>query len=67
MHPDADNAVRSPEVDPHEKCDFVAALMARRQMPLATQRCFAVLVIHLDRFTYASETLGAALSTRGSP
>ncbi|AJG23277.1 GGDEF domain-containing protein [Cupriavidus basilensis] len=64
MHPDADDAVRSPEVDPHEKCDFVAALMARRQMPLATQPRFAVLVIHLDRFTYASETLGAALSTR---
>ncbi|QOT78784.1 EAL domain-containing protein [Cupriavidus basilensis] len=64
MHPDADDTVRSPEVDPQEKCDFVAALMARRQMPLATQRRFAVLVIHLDRFTYASETLGAALSTR---
>lgn len=64
MHPDADDAVRSPEVDPHEKCDFVAALMARRQMPLATQRRFAVLVIHLDRFTYASETLGAALSAQ---
>ncbi|EHP38413.1 hypothetical protein OR16_36910 [Cupriavidus basilensis OR16] len=64
MHPDADDAVRSPEVDPLEKGDFAAALMALRQKSLATQCRFVVLVIHLDRFTHASETLGAELSAR---
>ncbi|MFJ1255324.1 GGDEF domain-containing protein [Cupriavidus sp. CuC1] len=64
MHPDADDAVRSPEVDPHVRSDFAAALMARRQQSLATERRFVVLVIHLDRFTHASESLGAELSTR---
>lgn len=63
MHPDADDDVRSAEVDPRETSDFACALAARRQLSPATQR-FAVLVIHLDRFTHASEMLGAHLAGR---
>ncbi|MGT2431427.1 EAL domain-containing protein [Cupriavidus basilensis] len=63
MHPDADDDVRSAEVDPRDTSDFACALAARRQLSPATQR-FAVLVIHLDRFTHASEMLGAHLAGR---
>ncbi|KDP88564.1 hypothetical protein CF70_029835 [Cupriavidus sp. SK-3] len=63
MHPDADDDVRSAEVDPRDTSDFACALAARKQLSPATQR-FAVLVIHLDRFTHASEMLGAHLAGR---
>ncbi|MGO4329457.1 GGDEF domain-containing phosphodiesterase [Cupriavidus sp. 2TAF22] len=61
MHPDADGTVGTPEVDPLETGDFAAMLAARRQQAHATQR-FAVLMIHLDRFTHASELLGPQLA-----
>ncbi|WP_420991812.1 EAL domain-containing protein [Cupriavidus sp. 30B13] len=56
MHPDA-GGVGRPEAAPFETGDFAALLAARRQQSGAAPR-FAVLAIHLDRFTHASETLG---------
>ncbi|WP_454726399.1 MULTISPECIES: GGDEF domain-containing phosphodiesterase [Cupriavidus] len=61
MHPDADGILGKPEAEPPDIGDFAALLAARRPPPGAAQR-LAVLVIHLDRFTHASETLGPGLA-----
>jgi len=61
MHPDADGIVGKPEADLPDTGDFAALLAARRQRPGAAPG-LAVLVIHLDRFSHASETLGPGLA-----
>ncbi|MDF3833958.1 GGDEF domain-containing phosphodiesterase [Cupriavidus basilensis] len=63
MQPDADGTVRQPEADSQDTNDFAAMLAAHRQQPAATPH-LVVLVIHLDRFTHANETLGAQPALR---